>query len=79
MTQDVTYKLNYLRLPRSMALTSTCFVIPVEVQDGRPQLQVSVKRYTQSSPQRSRPGLTLVLTHGVTFREPPSPPLGLLH
>lgn len=54
-----------------MALVSRSFVIPVKSQDSRPQLLVSVKKYTSTFPPRSHRGLTVVLTHAVTFRELP--------
>ena len=58
----------------SPPLVSDRFVIAVGEEVGRPTLFTSVKRYTFQPTDRSRGGLTLLLTHGVTFRElaPPS-------
>ncbi|KAF8591099.1 hypothetical protein K439DRAFT_1611434 [Ramaria rubella] len=52
-----------------MSLISERFVIPVEEQAGRPKLLVSVKRYSSNSSPPSCHGLTLLLTHGVTFHK----------
>jgi len=51
-----------------MALNVERFVIPVAWEGGH-TLHVAVKRYTSSKTPPSPRGVTIILTHGVTFRE----------
>ncbi|KAF8525823.1 Alpha/beta hydrolase fold-1 [Hysterangium stoloniferum] len=52
-----------------MTLISQRFVVPVSGQYGQPDLLVAVKRYTCSNSPPSTRGITLLLTHGVTFHK----------